>query len=286
MTTPRRRKKIRGGVLAAGISSYTILILFSVAVLIPILWMCATAFKTVPETMTMPPRWIPEHISFGSFARLWQDYPFATFFQNSIIIVFLSMLISVFCSCLAGYGVTRFHFKAKGALMTFVLITQMFPSVMLLVPFYSVINRLGLINTHLGLVLVYTSFTTPFCTWMMHGFFKALPVDLDEAARIDGCNAWQTFRRIIMPLTLPGIASTSIYSFITSWNEYMFAYILTTSPKMRTLTVGIAELNGYQQILWNDMMAASMIASLPLIILFAFLQKYFISGLTAGAVKS
>lgn len=282
----KRKRKIHWRNLAAGTASYVILIIFSVLVLIPILWMVLTAFKTVPETMTMPPKWLPETISFGSFGRLWSEYPFGTFFKNSVIIVFASMFVSVFASCLAGYGVTRFKFRGRGTLMTFVLVTQMFPSVMLLVPFYSVINRLGLINTHLGLILVYTSFTTPFCTWMMMGFFKALPLDLDEAARIDGCNAWQTFRRIILPLTLPGIASTCIYSFITSWNEYMFAYILTTSPSMRTLSVGIAELNGYQQILWNDMMAASIIASLPLIVLFVFLQKYFISGLTAGSVKS
>jgi multiple sugar transport system permease protein len=168
---------------------------------------------------------------------------------------------------------------------TFILITQMFPSVMLLVPFYGIINRLGLINTHLGLIIVYVSFTVPFSTWMMIGFFKTLPLELDEAAMIDGCTVWQTFSRVVLPLTLPGIASTSIYSFITSWNEYMFAFILTNSPDMRTLSVGIAELNGFQQILWNDMMAASLIASLPSIILFIFLQKYFINSLTAGAVK-
>ena len=120
----------------------------------------------------------------------------------------------------------------------------------------------------------------------MRGFFRALPLDLDEAARIDGCNSWQCFSRIILPLTLPGIASTSIYAFITSWNEYMFAFILTSRPEMKTLSVGIAEMNGFQQIRWNDMMAASLMASLPLILLFICLQKYFVSGLTSGAVKS
>ena len=252
----------------------------------PVLWMVSTAFKTTAETMTNPPVWIPANISFESFARLWSEYPFVQFFKNSFIITLGSMVVSVVCACLAGYGLTRFHFPGRGSMMTFVLVTQMFPSVMLLVPFYSIISTMGLIDTHLGLILVYTSFTTPFCTWMMLGFFKALPLDLDEAARIDGATVWQTFTRIILPLTLPGIASTSIYSFITSWNEYMFAFILTRSPEMRTLSVGIAEMNGYQQILWNDMMAASLIASLPLIVLFVCLQRYFISGLTAGAVKT
>ncbi|QQO10161.1 carbohydrate ABC transporter permease [Breznakiella homolactica] len=268
------------------IGVYAVLLAFSALVLIPVLWMVSTAFKSNAETMTVPPVWIPKHIDFNSFKRLWIAYPFATFFKNSIIVVLASMIICVFCSCLAGYGVTRFKFRGRNSLMAFVLITQMFPSVMLLVPFYSVINSLGLINTHMGLILVYISFTTPFCTWMMMGFFKSLPLDLDEAATIDGCNAWQTFYKVILPLTLPGIASTSLYSFITSWNEYMFAFILTNSAEMRTISVGIAELNGFQQILWNDMMAASLIASVPLIVLFVCLQKYFVSGLTSGAVKT
>lgn len=267
------------------ITSYVILIVLSIIVLLPVLWMVSTSLKTPIETMTVPPTWIPDNPSANSFGRLWNEYPFGTFFRNSIIIVFLSMFISVLLACLAGYGISRYRFRGKKAMTTFILITQMFPSVMLLVPFYGIINRLGLINTHLGLIIVYVSFTVPFSTWMMIGFFKTLPLELDEAAMIDGCTVWQTFSRVVLPLTLPGIASTSIYSFITSWNEYMFAFILTNSPDMRTLSVGIAELNGFQQILWNDMMAASLIASLPSIILFIFLQKYFINSLTAGAVK-
>ncbi len=148
------------------------------------------------------------------------------------------------------------------------------------------IGKLNLLDTHIGLILVYISFTVPFCTWMMLGFFKALPLELDEAARIDGCNSWKTFTKVIFPLTLPGIASTSMYAFISSWNEYMFAFILTSKPEMKTLSVGIAELNGFQQVRWNDMMAGALLASVPLIILFVCMQKYFISGLTNGAVKS
>jgi len=271
--------------LLSDTGAYLILFIFSALVLIPVLWMISTAFKTTSETVTTPPIWIPSQISFEAFGRLWNDYPFMQWIRNSFLITIVSMVICIACACLAGYGLTRFDFPGRGTMMTFVLITQMFPSVMLLVPFYSVIAKLRLIDTHMGLILVYTSFTLPFCTWMMIGFFKSLPLDLDEAARIDGASVWQTFIKVTLPLTLPGIASTSIYAFITAWNEYMFAFILTRSSEMRTLSVGIAEMNGYQQVLWNDMMAASMIASLPLILLFVCLQKYFISGLTAGAVK-
>ena len=276
-----RRKKIM-----AGAAMYALLGLLASLVLIPVLWMVSTAFKSYGETIAKPPRWIPQQISFEAFGRLWSEYPFGTYFKNSFVIVLFSMAVSVFASCLAGYGLTRFKFRGRNSLMTFILVTQMFPSVMLLVPFYSIIGKMHLLDTHLGLILVYISFTVPFCTWTMLGFFRALPLDLDEAARIDGCNSWQCFGRIILPLTLPGIASTSIYAFITSWNEYMFAFILTSRPEMKTLSVGIAEMNGFQQIRWNDMMAASLMASLPLILLFVCLQKYFVSGLTSGAVKS
>lgn len=276
-----RRKKIM-----AGAAMYALLGLMASLVLIPVLWMVSTAFKSYGETIAKPPRWVPQQISFEAFGRLWSEYPFGTYFKNSFVIVLFSMAVSVFASCLAGYGLTRFKFRGRNSLMTFILVTQMFPSVMLLVPFYSIIGKMHLLDTHLGLILVYISFTVPFCTWTMLGFFRALPLDLDEAARIDGCNSWQCFSRIILPLTLPGIASTSIYAFITSWNEYMFAFILTSRPEMKTLSVGIAEMNGFQQIRWNDMMAASLMASLPLILLFICLQKYFVSGLTSGAVKS
>lgn len=276
-----RRKKIM-----AGVAMYVLLALLASLVLIPVLWMVSTAFKSYGETIAKPPRWIPQQISFEAFGRLWSEYPFGTYFKNSFVIVLFSMAVSVFASCLAGYGLTRFRFRGRNSLMTFILVTQMFPSVMLLVPFYSIIGKMHLLDTHLGLILVYISFTVPFCTWTMLGFFRALPLDLDEAARIDGCNYWQCFGRIILPLTLPGIASTSIYAFITSWNEYMFAFILTSRPEMKTLSVGIAEMNGFQQVRWNDMMAASLMASLPLILLFVCLQKYFVSGLTSGAVKS
>ena len=260
-----RRKKIM-----AGVAMYALLALLASLVLIPVLWMVSTAFKSYGETIAKPPRWIPQQISFEAFGRLWSEYPFGTYFKNSFVIVLFSMAVSVFASCLAGYGLTRFRFRGRNSLMTFILVTQMFPSVMLLVPFYSIIGKMHLLDTHLGLILVYISFTVPFCTWTMLGFFRALPLDLDEAARIDGCNSWQCFGRIILPLTLPGIASTSIYAFITSWNEYMFAFILTSRPEMKTLSVGIAEMNGFQQVRWNDMMAASLMAS----------------GLTSGAVKS
>ncbi len=271
--------------LISGFFKYLVLVLGAVMVIVPILWMCSTAFKTEQETIQIPPNWIPEQFTTEAFSRLWSEYPFISYFRNSIIIVFGSMIISTIISCFAGYGVTRFNFKGKGSFLTFILVTQMFPSIMLLIPYYKILSIYHLNNTYLGMILVYTSFTIPFCTWMMVGFFKSIPLEVDEAAIIDGCSRLKVFFRIILPLTLPGIAAAAIYSFNTSWNEYMFAQILINDPGLKTVPVGIAELNGQYKILWNDMMAASLISSIPLVLLFLFFQRSFISSLTAGAVK-
>ncbi|MBU5440693.1 carbohydrate ABC transporter permease [Paenibacillus sp. MSJ-34] len=264
---------------------YAILTIASAGVLIPTLWMVSTAFKSNEEVLSSPPVWIPEHPTFDSFIRIWKDYPFADYFVNSVIIVFASTLISLVFSALAGYGASRFRFPGKGAFLTFLLVTQMFPSIMLLIPFYKVLKTFGLIDSHPGLIIVYISFAIPFCTWMMLGFFQGIPKELDEAAMMDGCGKMRTFLQIILPLSLPGLAATAIYSFLMGWNEYMFAFVLMTTEDMKTLPVGIGQLNGFYKIAWNDMMAASIVSSLPLIILFLFMQKYFISSLTAGAVK-
>ena len=280
MIKPRNMRKLGNTVIC-----YAVLIFFSLLVLVPVAWMISTSFKTEPETIQIPPTWIPREPTIQAYIRIWKDYPFVTYFKNSLIIVLGATLLSTVVSCFAGYGVTRFNFRGKGSFMTFMLMTQMFPSIMLLIPYYKVLSIYGLMNTHLGMILVYVSFTIPFCSWMMAGFFKRIPVELDEAAIIDGCSRMRAFRSIILPLTLPGIASTAMYSFITGWNEYMFAQVLISDPTLKTVPIGIAELNGFYKILWNDMMAASLIASIPLILLFLVSQRSFISSLTAGAVK-
>lgn len=280
-----QKSSLKKNRILSGVGTYVILVLMAVLVLIPILWMVSTSIKIEAETITIPPKWIPEHPTLDSYQRLWTEYPFLTYFKNSIIISLGAVLLSVGFSCLAGYGVTRFRFRGKQSFLSFLLITQMFPSIMLLIPYYKVLDTYGLKDSLLGMILVYISFTVPFCSWMMVGFFKTIPLELDEAAIIDGCSRWKAFYKIILPMTLPGISSSAIYAFITAWNEYMFAQVLINTPGLKTVPLGIAELNGYYKILWNDMMAASVIASLPLVILFIFLQKYFISGLTAGAVK-
>jgi multiple sugar transport system permease protein/raffinose/stachyose/melibiose transport system permease protein len=265
--------------------TYLICIIGALFVLVPVLWMVSTSLKTEIETFKIPPRWIPEQITIGSYKAMWTSYPFLYYFRNSLLVTLFAVLVSVLISCLTGYGVTRFKFKGKNSFLAFILMTQMFPSVMLLVPYYKVLNTYHLNNTLLGLSLVYVSFTVPFCSWMMVGYYRTIPTTLDEAAIIDGCSWWQAFYKITLPIVMPGVASSAIYAFITCWNEYMFANLLMADEHMKTVSVGIAQMNGYYKIMWNDLMASSVVASIPLVIAFLFLQKYFISGLTAGAVK-
>ncbi len=271
--------------LSSRVALYGLLTVASVVVLVPVGWLFSTAFKNDTELFTTPPRWIPEEPTLEAFARVWTDYPFLQYFQNSIVAVGSSTIIAVAFSALAGYGIARFKFPGRGAFLVFLLVTQMFPSIMLLIPYYHIIQSLGLVNTVLALVITYSSFTIPLCTWMMYGYFQGVPRELDEAASIDGLGRFRTFLYVILPLALPGLAATAIYAFILGWNEYVFALVLTQSEEVRTVAVGIGQLIGQYRILWNDLMAASIYALVPMLLIFGFLQRHLVTGLTAGAVK-
>ena len=250
------------------IATYVILTILALFIIVPILWMVSTAFKTEAQTYYPNPRWIPDPFSVESFRKFFSTYNFGTMTINSLITCLSSMVICVACACLAGYGVTRFQFKGKKQLMSFLLITQMFPSVMLVVPFYAVLSNYHLTNTLLGLIVVYAATNVAFSTWMLVSYFKTVPIELDEAARVDGASSFR------------------IFFLFNGWNEYMYSSVLVSKDSLKTLTVGIIALNSQYQIKWNDLMAASTISSLPLVILFVCFQKYFIAGMTGGAVKS
>ena len=267
------------------IALYAALIIASSFVIIPVLWMLSTSIKTMEEMFTIPLRWIPEFPTLESYKRIWTDYPFGRYILNSVIVVSGATVISLLMSSLAGYGASRFKFPGRAIFLTFLLVTQMFPSIMLLIPYFKLMKTLGLVDSYMGLTLAYISFTIPLCSWLMLGYFESIPKELDAAASIDGASRFRTFWQIVMPLALPGVAATAIYAFIVGWNEYIFALVLTTSENMKTVPIGIGELVGQYRIAWNDMMAISLVVSIPLTILFLFLQKYLVSSLTAGAVK-
>lgn len=267
------------------IASYGVLTVFACLIIFPLLWIVSTSLKSEESLFARPPELIPSHPTLRAFTKVWIDHPFLQYFKNSFIIVIASTFISVVFSCLAGYGISRFKFRGRGAFMAFLLGSQLFPSIMLLIPFYKIYMSLHLINTHIALIITYVSFQIPFCTWMMRGYFNGISKDLDQAAAIDGAARIRIFRSVILPIAWPGIAATTIYSFIGGWNEYLFALVLTQSEEMKTVPIGIGELVGEYRIDWSQLMAASLFALIPLLIIFVFFNRYFVSGLSAGAVK-
>ena len=223
--------------------NYTVLILLALFVLVPIYWMLNTSFKSQSESMLIPPTMFPKNVTNEAYKNIFVLFPMGDYFMNTIKLSLLSTLIGVFLSTVSAYGISRFRFVGRGAFLSFLLITQMFPSIMMLIPYYSILSKLNLLNTHEGLLILYSVGGVAMCTWMMKGYFDTIPLSLDEAARIDGASTIRTFFQIIIPLALPGLAATIIYAFLSHWNEYQMAMISLKSDKMKTLTVGLASLH-------------------------------------------
>ncbi len=213
------------------------------------------------------------------------DYEFVHWFWNSIAIALVTTVIGVFLAATAGYALSRFRFPGYRAALNSFLVTQMFPAAILLVPIYNIIVNLGLLNTKGALILTYCSVAVPFCTWMLKGYFDTIPISLEEAGRIDGLTPFGTFWRIVMPLSLPGIAVTSFYSFITAWNEVAFANVIMTENETYTLPVGLRTYVFQFDQDWELLTAGSMLVLIPAAIMFLLAQRYLVSGLTRGGVK-
>ncbi len=265
--------------------SYFLLGWFLLFCLLPLAWMVSTSLKPLEDTYVVPPAWWPAHPTLGSYSNIWRIQSFGTYFLNSCIVAGFTTIASLVLATLAGYGFSRFRFRGARVLMSFTLTTQMFPGVLLVIPYFALSSKVGLFDTYQVLILAYTSFALPFCVWMLKGFFDSVPREVDEAALIDGATRLGTFLRVILPLATPGIIATSIFSFLVAWNEFLFAVALTSSPTMQLVTAGIVSNIGQFRVQWNDLMAAAVVATVPIVVLYAFCERYLVAGLTAGAVK-
>ena len=204
---------------------------------------------------------------------------------NSVLIALCTTLIAIVISSMAAYGIVRF-FPRLGSLMSKAMVaTYMFPPILLAIPYSLVMARLGLVNTRVGLVIVYLSFSVPYAVWMLVGFFRTVPIGIEEAARVDGANKFQTFVRVVLPLVIPGIVSTAIYTFINAWNEFLYSLILINSTNKMTVSVALKSLQGAEILNWGDMMAASALVVVPSVVFFMLIQNYIAGGMTDGAVK-
>lgn len=253
---------------------------------IPFLWMILTSIKPTSELFSTPVRFFPEQgVYWRSYIEVWNSGNFDRYFFNSVLVASVATFGSVGISILAGIGFARYKLIGSNTLLLGVLLSQLFPLVLLVPPFYTTMRDMGILDTHLSLIIAYVSFALPFSIWMLTGYFRSIPVELEESAMIDGTSRLGAYVRITLPLAGPGIAATLIYCFILAWNEFLFATTFISSPELRTLPIGLQAFIGQYQTDWNLLMAGAVVTTLPVVVLFVFLQRYLVAGLTAGAVK-
>jgi multiple sugar transport system permease protein len=259
-----------------------IIVLFALA---PYIWMFISSITPETDLYGEVFRYFPANPSFEIYPRIYQKISFARYLRDSLIVATTTMLVGLAISLTASYSFSRFRFRGRNYLMIQFLVINMFPIVLLLIPLFVIMRVLKLIDTYFALIIAYSTFTIPFSTWMMTSFFNAIPKQLDEAALVDGCNRFTAMTRVIVPIAMPGIAATGIYIFITAWNEFLYAAILTGN-KVLTIPVALQNLIGEYNIAWGLLTAGGVISVIPVIVLFFFIQKQLISGMTAGAVKT
>lgn len=257
---------------------------------VPGLWVVLNSFRPTVEIMAKPPVWIPQELNLDHYRAMFGGVgeggvPVKRYFMNSLIISVTSTIIAIFVGMAGGYAFARYRFKGKAAIFIGLMLTRAVPGVSLSLPLFIVMARTGLIDTHLGLILVYVSLNVPFTIWLIDGFFRQIPVELAEAAEIDGCTRWQAFWKVEFPVARAGVASAGIFAFLTSWNEYALASQLTRSTFSKTMPVGLRDFTSEFTINWGGMCALAVLMIIPALILTFIVQKHLVAGLTFGGVK-
>ncbi len=273
-----------GGKKGRKMVGFIVLVILVLVMLFPLVWMLSTSLKSSNEAYKIPPSWVPSEPTLKNYFDAWNEQSFARYFLNSSIVTIFTAFIATGIATLAGYGLARYSFARKGLLITTILMTQMFPPVLLVVPYFSWMRIVGLLNTYFALIFAYISFTLPFTTWILFAFFKQIPPEIDEAVLIDGGSRFTAFWRVSLPAVRPGILAVFLFAFLLGWSEYLFALVLTSDPEMYVVTVGIASLKGQYKIEWTYIMSMGIVAIIPIVVVFGFLEKYLVKGLTAGAV--
>lgn len=252
---------------------------------LPLLWGLSTALKVPSEVYAFPPTWIPKTITFENFLLVVQNQNLIRAFVNTLIIASGTTFIALVVGVLGGYGFARYRFPGRNTLLWSVLFTKLFPRVVVIVPFFVTLRNLQMMNTYHGLILVYLMVTFPVAIWLLKGFFDKIPIEVEEAAVIDGCSLPQLLWHVIIPMSLPAMVAVAMYSFILAWNEFLFALVFTNGLDRRPLSIALAFFIDENGIRWGELMAASVVMSLPAIIIFSFAQKLLVRGLSDGAVK-
>jgi arabinogalactan oligomer/maltooligosaccharide transport system permease protein len=271
----RRRSRLASVGLHAGLITASFIAVF------PVFWVLVTSFKPTNDAYSTA---LLRNFTFANYSSV-LDSKFPRWFLNSVIIAVLTMALGVFISATCGYAMSRFRFPGYRPLMWLFLLTQMFPVAILIVPIYNIMTRLGLIDTYWSLILAYCTVAVPFCSYLLKGYFDTVPIEIDEAGRVDGLTPFGTFWRLIIPLARPGLAVTAFYTFLTAWGEVAYASKFMTSENKYTLAFGMQTYVGQFKTEWGDLAAASIMVTVPALVVFYVVQKYLVSGLTAGGTK-
>lgn len=287
MSGPARRPVIGGWTLGG----WLFLVAITLFACLPMLWMLVTSLKTQFAALQYPPEWIPSEPTLEEYVRLLSPEnevgrEFLVYLWNSVLVSAATTVLGVVVAVPAAYAFSRFRFPGRSLLFYAVLVRNMFPAVVFLIPLFVLMRWLGLVNTHASLILTYLTFVLPLSIWLLKGFFDNIPPQLEQAARIDGATRFAAFLRVVMPLSAPGIVATAIYSFIVAWNEYVYALTFLNDKSKLTSPVGLQRFFAEYSTNWPGLMAASFIMSVPVVALFLILQKYFVRALTEGAVKA
>lgn len=270
----------------AGPFFYLFLVVFIFLVMFPFLWILLSSIKPVADLFgnrAFQP--FTSHPTLENYKSVFVNHPFGRYLLNSLIIAGVTTIYTVIIASFAAYAIARLEFKGKSFILGLVLSISMFPQIATLSPIYIFLKNLGLTNSYLGLIIPYTMITLPLSVWILVTFFRKIPFDLEEAAKIDGAGIMQTFIRVIFPLALPGVFTTAILAFIAAWNEFLFALVINTEPDYMTVPVGIALFQGQFTIPWGEISAATVVVTIPLVIMVLIFQRRIVSGLTSGSVK-
>lgn len=261
-------------------------VLFFVALVgLPFWWVVSGSFKIPQEIIARVPTMFPQSFTLEHYQKLLSSSDYGTYLVNSLVVSSLSALITLLLAIPAGYAFFRLEFKGRETYYRIILLAYAFPSIVVLIPLFGMFAKAGLVDTRLALVIVNVAFALPFAIWMLRSFFASIPKEIEEAARLDGGPPLTVLWRIMIPLTAPGIAAVAIFAFVTSWTEYVFASVMILSDARRTIPVGFSGIIGQYQVDWGLLLAGASLAILPVVIVFAFIGRWFVTGLTEGAVK-
>jgi multiple sugar transport system permease protein len=282
-TTEDNRWRSRKWLVAAGL--FALMMALLVVVLFPIFWMVSSSFKPQNELFARDLTMLPVNWTLENYINVWQHTEFPTYFLNSFKLAVAATALSVIVSMYAAYAIARIPFRGRYSIGLFLLVSQMFPQILLVIPLFITFQSMRLLNSHLGLIIVYAAFAMPFTIWVLRGFFESIPQELEDAAAIDGARPLQTFHKIILPLAGPGLAAVTMFNFIRGWNEFLFALVFLRTRTLYTLPIGLASFQEEYTFRWDLIMAGASIITLPVLFFFLLMQKFIVQGLMGGAVK-